>query len=395
MKKIVSEVLADKARYEEKSNYMESKLDLAIAEALKKVDYMIETIGDKFPSPNSFDNVYKAIENDRGWQSGFWSGILWLSYELTGDDKYKNAALAQIDSYYNRIENKIGILGHDVGFLYSLSCVAAYKLTGNEKAKEAAIMAANHLRSRFHEKGQFIQAWGQMTDKTKYRLIVDCLLNIPILYWATEATGDESYKNVAYTHFRTTVDVAIREDGSSFHTYYFDPETGLPLRGVTKQGKDDNSCWSRGHGWVIYGMMLTRKYIEDPDAVEICRAAAKYYLNRLPKDFIPYWDLAFVDGDGEEKDSSAAPICLCGMIELLKYLPEGEEKEIYKNAIYHSMDSLFENYSTKDCPEANGLLLHAVYSKPDKVGIDEMNIWGCYFYLEALKRLKSGWNLYW
>lgn len=395
MKKIVSEVLADKARYEEKSNYMEAKLDAAIAEALKKVDYMMETIGDKFPSHNSYDNVYRAVENNRGWQSGFWSGILWLAYELTGEDKYKDAALAQIDSYYERIEKKIGILGHDVGFLYSLSCVAAYKLTGNEKAKEAAIMAANHLRSRFHEKGQFIQAWGEMTDKTKYRLIVDCLLNIPILYWASEATGDESYKKVAYTHFRTTVDVAIREDGSSFHTYYFDPETGLPLRGVTKQGKDDNSCWSRGHGWVIYGMMLTKKYVDDPDAVEICRAATNYYLNRLPKDFVPYWDLAFVDGDGEEKDSSAAPICLCGMIELLKYLPEGEEKEIFKNAIYHSMDSLFENYSTKDCPEANGLLLHAVYSKPDKVGIDEMNIWGCYFYMEALKRLKSGWNLYW
>ena len=395
MKEIVSEVLNDKKRFEVKSDFMEKKLDKAIAEALKKVDYMIETIGDKFPSPNSFGNVYKAIENDRGWQSGFWSGILWLSYELTGDDKYKNAALAQIESYYERIEKKIGILGHDVGFLYTLSCVAAYKLTGNERAKEAGILAANHLRSRFQEKGQFIQAWGQMDDKTKYRLIVDCLLNIPILYWATEVTGDESYKNVAYTHFRTTVDVAIRKDGSSFHTYYFDPETGLPLRGVTKQGKDDNSCWSRGHGWVIYGMMLTRKYIEDPDAVNIATAATKYYLNRLPKDFIPYWDLAFVDGDGEEKDSSAAPICLCGMIELLKYLPEGEEKEIFKNAIYHSMDSLYENYSTKDMPEANGLLLHAVYSKPDKVGIDEMNIWGCYFYLEALKRLKSGWNLYW
>ena len=106
-------------------------------------------------------------------------------------------------------------------------------------------------------------------------------------------------------------------------------------------------------------------------------------------------DLEFKDGDGEEKDSSAAPICLCGMLELLKYLPEGEEKEIFKNAIAQSMDSLFENYSTKDIPEANGLLIHAVYSKPDKVGIDEMNIWGCYFYLEALKRLKGEWNLYW
>ena len=389
----IPEIL-DKEKYSD-FDLPKEKLEYALAEALKKIDYCIECVGDKFPHEFSVNNVYQTVENVAGWGNGFWSGILWHAYELTGNEKYRDVVRSQIPSWTKRIVEKIGVNHHDMGFLYSLSCVAAYKLDGNEEAKNAAVMAAEHLCSRYQEKGQFIQAWGNVDDPKSYRLIIDCLLNIPLLYWATEATGDESYKNVAYTHFRTTVDVAIREDGSSFHTYYFDPETGLPLRGVTKQGKDDNSCWSRGHGWVIYGMMLTRKYIEDPDAVEICRAAAKYYLNRLPKDFIPYWDLAFVDGDGEEKDSSAAPICLCGMIELLKYLPEGEEKEIYKNAIYHSMDSLFENYSTKDCPEANGLLLHAVYSKPDKVGIDEMNIWGCYFYLEALKRLKSGWNLYW
>ena len=110
---------------------------------------------------------------------------------------------------------------------------------------------------------------------------------------------------------------------------------------------------------------------------------------------IPFWDLEFKEEDGEETDSSAAAIAVCGMLELLQYLPEGEDKTIFKNAIDRTMQSLYDNYSTKDTPEANGLLLHAVYSKPDKVGIDEMNIWGCYFYLEALKRMKDGWNLYW
>ena len=397
MKKIIPEQIKNKERFLVDCGYTEKTLDKAIAEALKKVDRMMADFpGALFPEAASHGNVYRAVENTGGWHSGFWSGILWLSYELTGDEKYKNAALAQIDSYYERIEKKIGILGHDVGFLYSLSCVAAYKLTGNQKAREAAILAANHLRSRFHEKGNFIQAWGQMTDKTAYRLIVDCLLNIPILYWASEETGDESYKKIAYTHFRTTVEVAIREDASHFHTFYFDPETGLPLKGVTKQGRDDNSCWSRGAGWIIYGMMLTKKYMQDdPDAVNICSGATKYYLNRLPKDFIPFWDLEFSEDEGEETDSSAAAIAVCGMIELLQYLPDGEDKEIFKNAIELTMQSLYDNYSTKDTPTANGLLLHAVYSKPNNVGIDEMNLWGCYFYMEALKRMKNGWNLYW
>jgi len=396
MKAINSETLIKKERFLQKNNFMEEKLDKAIAEALKKIDRLMEDMGDKFPSHSSVNNVYTGDENKvGGWNQGFWSGMLWLSYELSGDEKYKNLALQHIDNFEERIENCFGKMGHDVGFLFSLSCVAAYKLCGNEKAKKVALRAADHLKGRFHEKGQFIQAWGAIGDKTNYRLIVDCLLNIPILYWASEVTGDESYKKAAYAHFRSTVDNAVREDGSSFHTYYFDPETGAPIRGVTKQGKSDDSCWARGHGWVIYGMMLTKKYVDDPDAINICRAATNYYLNRLPEDFVPYWDLAFGDGDGEEKDSSAAPICICGMLELLKYLPEGEEKEIFKNAIMLSMDSLFENYSTKDCPESNGLLLHAVYSKPDKVGIDECNIWGCYFYLEALRRLKGEWKMYW
>ena len=395
MKAIKSEEIKDKYRWSNKTTFKEKKLDNAIEEALKKVDYAMETLGDKFASHNSENNVYLPVENTGGWNQGFWTGILWLSYELTGQEKYKNAALAHIDSYCKRIEEKIGILGHDVGFLYTLSCVAAYKLTGDEKAKKAALIAADHLKSRFHEKGEFIQAWGQMTDKAHYRLIIDCLLNIPLLYWATEETGDKSYADIAYRHFRTTIENAMREDGSSFHTYYFDPETGKPLRGVTKQGRADDSCWSRGQGWIIYGMMLTKKYVDDPDAIDICRAATAYYLNRLPKDFVPYWDLAFSDEDKEEKDSSAAPICICGILEFMKYLPEGEEKEFLENVVDLSMDSLFENYSTKDCPESNGLLLHAVYSKPDKVGIDECNIWGCYFYMEALTRLKKNWELYW
>ena len=396
MKYLNPEVLTARERYLAPSSYKEDKLEAAIDSALKKVDYMVETLGDKFPSHASINNVYEPVGNDDwGWNQGFWSGILWIAYEMTGNEKYRKVAEAQIPSYYERIKAQFGEMGHDVGFLYSLSCVAAYKRTGNELAKKSALLAADHLKARFRERGQFIKAWGSLEGDDNYRLIVDCLMNIPLLYWATEATGDESYKDIAYRHFKTTIEYAVREDGSSFHTYYFDFETGAPLKGVTKQGKGDDSCWARGHGWIIYGMMLTRKYIDDPDAVAIAKAAAAYYLNRLPRDFIPYWDLGFVDGDGEEKDSSAAPIALCGLIDLLNFL-EGEDKAIVNNAIDYSMESLYDTYSSKDLPECNGLLIHAVYSKPDKVGIDECNIWGCYFYMECLMRLKNkDWNPYW
>ena len=149
--------IADKQKYSA-FDLPKERLEYALAEALKKIDLCIEQVGDKFPHEFSTNNVYPTVENVAGWGNGFWSGILWHAYELTGNEKYKNVVLSQIPSWTKRIEEKIGVNHHDMGFLYSLSCVAAYKLTGNEEAKAAAIKAADHLCTRYQEKGKFIQA---------------------------------------------------------------------------------------------------------------------------------------------------------------------------------------------------------------------------------------------
>ena len=396
MKNIVKENIGEPDRFLTDSKFTETKLDVAIKDALKKVDYMMETLGDDFARAYSENNIYPAVKNDSGWNAGFWTGILWISYELSGDEKYKRLALKHIPSYTKRIVEKIGVNHHDMGFIYTPSCVAAYKLEGNEEAKEAAIMAADHLMSRYHAKGRFIQAWGSVDNPEDYRFIVDCLLNIPLLYWASSVTGNDSYRNVSYNHFRTTIENAIRTDGSSYHTYYMDVKTGEPVRGVTAQGASDNSCWARGQAWCIYGIILTRIYVDDPDAIDLCKIVTNYFLNRLPNDFIPFWDLSFTDGDYEPRDSSSASIAACGMLELIKHLPEDDaDKKIYQGAVEAIMCSLYEKYSTKDMPESNGILQHAVYSKPANIGVDECNIWGCYFYMEALIRMKKNWNPYW
>ena len=207
-----------------------------------------------------------------------------------------------------------------MGFVFIPSCVAAYKLEGNEQAKEAAIKAAEHLCTRYHDKGKFIQAWGNVNDPNAYRLIVDCLLNIPLLYWAAEVTGDKRFDEIAYQHFKTTIEVCCREDASTFHTYYFDVETGLPKKGVTAQGASDDSAWARGQTWGIYGPMLTYIYKKDEKALQTFKATTNYFLNHLPEDYIAYWDLQYTDGDGEPKDSSAAAIALCGILEGIKHM---------------------------------------------------------------------------
>ncbi len=371
------------------------KLESALAEAIEKIDYALPAFTNKFPAHNSEGNVYPAVENNAGWNTGFWTGILWHAYQLTGDEKYKTVALGQIPSYYYRIHNEIGVNHHDMGFVFMPSCVAAYELTGNLGARDAAIKAADHLITRYHEKGEFIQAWGNVG--ADYRLIVDCLMNIPLLYWASEETGDPKYRDIAYKHFKTTISVCYRDDGSTYHTYYFDKETGEPLRGVTAQGASDESTWARGQAWGMYGPLLTYLYIKDESAIETFKSTANYFLNNLPSDYVAYWDLSFNDGDYEPKDSSSAAIALCALLEGIKYMDVDDPlREIYINASKRIMNSLIDHYTTKDVPEANGLLLHGTYNKNNGTGVDEMTIWGDYFYLEALHRmLDPNWELYW
>ncbi len=390
----IPEIL-DKEKYSD-FDLPKERLEYALAEALKKIDYCIECVGDKFPHEFSVNNVYQTVENVAGWGNGFWSGILWHAYELTGNEKYRDVVRSQIPSWTKRIVEKIGVNHHDMGFLYSLSCVAAYKLDGNEEAKAAAVKAAEHLCSRYQEKGQFIQAWGNVDDPKSYRLIIDCLLNIPLLYWASEATGDPKFADIAWKHFNSTVEVCCRADASTYHTYYFDPKTGEPLEGKTHQGAFDDSAWARGQSWGIYGPMLTYVYKKSDKALQTTKATINYFLNNLPSDYIAYWDLCFKDGSTEPRDTSSNAICLCGMLEIIKHMDESDPlRQIYVNASKRLMNALIDNISAS-VPESNGLLLHQTYALPQGIGIDEHNIWGDYFYFEALHRmLDPEWKLYW
>ena len=373
------------------------KLKDATNEALKRTSFCILSYGGKFPGNASNNNVYKTINNTKGWWTGFWTGTLWHAYEMSDEKGFKNTALSHIDGFYKRIDEKLGVNNHDMGFLYTPSCVSAYKLTGDETAKKAAIMAADHLITRYHEESGFIQAWGNVGEEDEYRLIVDCLLNIPLLYWASEVTGDEKYADIAYTHFKTTMSVCYREDGSTYHTYYFDSKTGEPLRGATAQGAGDETTWSRGQAWGMYGPLLTYKYKQDPEALETFKKAANYYLNNLPADYVAYWDLSYNDGDFQPKDSSSAAIAVCALLEGVKYMDESDPlREVYYNAANRIMNSLIDSYTTIDVPTANGLLLHGTNSMSANSGIDEMLSWGDYFYMEALHRFNDpDWELYW
>lgn len=377
----------------------EQEIAAALSTAMAQTRSCLPQFSSQFKHIFSNQNFYSTAPNDQ-WTNGFWTGELWLAYENTGEDIFRQAALAQVESFLNRIEQEIETDTHDLGFLYSPSCVAAYKLTQSETGKTAALMAADKLVSRFHEKGQFLQAWGPMDDPNNYRLIIDCLLNLPLLYWASEETKNPHYATIADIHFKTALSVVIRPDYSTYHTYYFDRETGEPLRGVTHQGYSADSAWSRGQSWGVYGIALSYRYTKNPEYLELFEHVTEYFINHLPENFIPYWDFIFSDGSDEPRDSSALAVTICGLLEMADCVTP-EKAEYYIHTARQLMKPLIELCAAKSPSQSNGQLLHGVYGRKTPYndcidhGIDECNLWGDYYYVEALTRLSRKWNSYW
>ncbi|AND79357.1 glycoside hydrolase family 88 protein [Streptococcus pantholopis] len=398
MAKYLKDITIEKIAYPERylqprltKNDIESAIDLAIKQIRLNIDYF----DINFPTPATTDNRYLVMDNTE-WTNAFWTGCLWLAYEYTGTDKFKFLAQVNNRSFLERVSNNIALDHHDLGFLYSPSCMAEWKLLKTPKARKAALKAADKLIERYQEKGGFIQAWGELGKKDDYRLIIDCLLNIQLLFFASEETGDYSYRDIAVNHFYASANNVIRDDASAYHTFYFNPETGDPVRGVTRQGYSDDSAWARGQAWGIYGIPLTYRYLKEPQLIQLFKGMVHYFLNRLPDDKVSYWDLIFGDGSGHVRDSSATAIAICGIHEMLKHLPEADaDKETYQSAMHSMLRSLIDKYANKDLQPGAPLLLHGVYSWHSGKGVDEGNIWGDYYYLEALMRFYKDWDPYW
>lgn len=369
-----------------------------LAEAMhyvkSKVNENLPKYSTVFPTSSSENLIYGEMGN-KDWTEGFWTGILWLLYEDTNEEKYLSALETLLRTFQERLDQNIGLNTHDIGFLYSLSTLAGYKITGNEKALELSVRAADRLMERYSAKAQIIQAWGNLEDpKEKGRMIIDCLMNLSLLYNISEITGEKKYKEAAEHHAKQAQKYLVREDYSTYHTYYMNVDTGEPIKGVTAQGYSNHSAWARGQAWGVYGFALSYAHTGDKTFLETASRIADYYLERLPEDFVPYWDLYFQEGD-EYRDSSSAGILACGLLELSKHLPVLDpRKKEYEETAVQIVKSLFENYTTeKDL--SNGIIKHGVYAIPFHVGVDECCIWGDYFYVEALMRLRNVWNMYW
>ena len=382
------------ARYGTDPDVSRKTLEAALDDATDRVGDNLDTFYDRFPEPASDDLVYGATSNADGWTTSFWTGLCWLAGEVTGQRRFHDAASAQVGTF-RRLETGETDT-HDLGFLYSLSTVADHRLTGREPSRVAAVRAADLLADRFHPAPGLIQAWGPTDDPdawTHGRMIVDTMMNLPLLFWASEATGDPRYADIAGTHARTNAAHVVRPDGSTFHTFACDAETGEPLGGETHQGCADDSCWARGQAWAIYGYALAADYAGEPAYADLAAKLANYYLSHVADDHVPRWDFDAPENDAV-RDSSAAAIAACGFAHLARVLPAADERAgEYRNAALATLGSLTDDYRAG--ADSNGLLTDGAYNRP-KGDYDECTIWGDYFYTEGLVRAtRAAWEPYW
>ncbi|MEK3884566.1 glycoside hydrolase family 88 protein [Paenibacillus sp. PL2-23] len=368
----------------------------AIEDALRVVKADIARFGDAFPHVSNGDGVYQ-LNNNTDWTEGFWSGMLWLGYEYSGDNSFREAAVRTVDSFRRRLQNRVNLDHHDIGFLYSLSSKAQWIIEGDEEAKKLTLEAADILLERWRERTQILQAWGPKDDPDNGgRIIIDCMMNLPLLHWAYKHTGEEKYRTIAAIHTEQSRRFLVRGDDSSYHTFYFDQETGDSLRGGTAQGYRDGSTWTRGQAWGIYGFALAYRFLGQPELLETAKRLARYFIDRFPEDDVVYWDFDAPVTPETKRDSSASAIAAAGMLEILGFLSdEDPERSLLEDALQRSMTSLIRNYSTMGEEDAQGLLKRGSYSVRGGAAPDDFVIWGDYFYLEALLRLEKGLTGYW
>lgn len=375
----------------------------AASDARASVDELLGRLDGAFPGPASEGYTYPETDAQDGWTESFWTGLLWLCYETTGSPRYRDTAHAHVDRFAERLREERNVDTHDVGFLYHLSAVPAAELLDDNEARKLAVTAADRLAGRYHELPGIIQAWGNVEDPEAAwpgewghgRMIADTMMNLPLLFWAAEASDTAAYRQIAVSHAHQTARHLVRDDGSTFHTFETDPETGEPLGGETYQGHADDSCWARGQTWTLYGMANAYRYTGHERFRRTAEAVADYYIDAAPDDLVPYWDLDFGHGDGEERDTSAGAMAACGLLELSRNLPAAEPAaRRYRRVALDTLATLGDEFSTAGT-DADGLLTNAVYDHPSGDGIEEATIWGDYFYYEGLVRATKRWDPYW
>lgn len=310
----------------------------------KKIQKNVEEIGgDLAEYPEVSDGKYfkdktKGLKlyHIFNWTQSFYTGIAYWAYRLSGDEKLLKWLYSYYGQYYDKVFTNPMDTMHDLGFLYTPYSVALYELTGDPNMKALGVKAADELAKRYIPKGRFISAWGRMdgtipeyvseelrenvffNPENRGRVIVDCMMNLPLLFWATKVTGHPYYKDIAVSHAETVLKYFIREDDSLCHAFVFDTETGDVITESNSCGFSNGSHWARGTGWAVYGFAIAYSYTGDKRYLDTSIRLFEKFITECG-DSVPVWDFRLPETEAPNVDTSASAIMLCAAVTILQF----------------------------------------------------------------------------
>ncbi len=335
---------------------------------------------------------YEPTDGLDWWTNGFWGGIMWLLYQDTREESYKKIGESCGRRLEDTFRNYYG-LHHDVGFMFMPTVVAEYKLTKEEDARRIGLHAANMLAGRFNPQGNFIRAWNELPEgfDTRGWAIIDCMFNITLLYWAYEETKDPRFYQIATKHADTVLEYFIRPDGSVRHIVEFDPFTGDYVKAYGGQGYDEESAWTRGQGWAVYGFVLSYLHTKDVRYLNAAKRVAHFCIANIPESGLLPVDFRQPKEPAWE-DSCGACVIAGGLLEIAKVVPELEKELYYSNAI-RILKAITEKRAdfSEGC---DAIVQNCTGAYHDSRHHFTMN-YADYYYLEALYKLKNTGILIW
>lgn len=329
-------------------------------------------------------NLRKATKEE--WTAGFWPGVLWYDYEATQDDSIRFEAEKYTESLGFLAD--IPAYDHDLGFLVFCSYGNGYRLTSNPEYKRVILAVSDTLATLYNPKVGTILSWPRNVEMFGgHNTIMDNMINLEMLFWAAKNGGNKNLYDIAVAHADKTMENQFREDYTSYHVAVYDTITGECINRCTHQGYADNSMWARGQAWAIYGFTVVYRETKEPKYLEFAEKVAQVYLERLPEDYIPYWDFSAPGIPDAPRDASAACVVASALLEMSTFYND-EKADKYRDAAVKMLASL-DSKNYKGGETNNSLLLHSTGHWPAGSEIDASIIYADYYYMEALLRLKK------
>ena len=369
---------------------MDAVIEKGLSVSVEQSKLMAKSIWEqKNLLPRTLDKEGKLITSDsKWWTSGFFPGVLWYLYEATGDTLLKEYAC----DYTSRVEKeKYNKGNHDVGFMLYCSFGNGYRLTGNEKYKQVLLKGAESLSTRYKDHIGVIRSWDFNRAVWQYPVIIDNMMNLELLEWASKNSDNSRFAAIARSHADVTLKNHFRADYSCWHVVSYDTITGQPEKKHTRQGYSHESSWSRGEAWALYGYVMMYRETQQKHYLAHAKKVANYILThpRMPEDGIPYWDYDAPDIPDTYRDASAGAIMASAFIELSTMIQGELSRKCLMMAETQLKTLTSPEYLAEPGTNGNFILKHSVGSLMEHSEVDVPLTYADYYYVEALLRYQK------